>query len=261
VDTTKITATFTTEDGKLLVLGQTSQIVILNRNSGELVKTLSFGEFSGKEVYAAWVNDDSNYQAHLVAVSPNGNLVVAGLGGSMRSWAKNLVLWNIKNKDHIAFLDGHHFSINAIAFTSDSRIIISLSSQDEMIKIWDTGNPISDLNSIHLKVPANALAVAPNSEFIVSGGAERKLTLWRLGNGNYFGEIPSFPAGWDMGRYAGEIITTLDFKADGTLIVGTMDDDVSFKYLGREPGHIYFAKIDPDNSGNKITILDQTIAS
>lgn len=115
----------------------------------------------------------------LMQFSTNGNrLAIAELG--KESWKnKNFTikLWDATTGKLAHTLTGHTRWIKAIAFSTDSKMLVS-GDEYETIRIWDTatGKLLSTLNW-RRGTPTYALAFSPSGRFIASGHPEAA-KLW-----------------------------------------------------------------------------------
>lgn len=117
-----------------------------------------------------------------VAISPNGNLLVAGDLG------QNIISWNIKTRSlHKLYHKpssniSHTGLIFSIVFSANGDTLAS-GSADKTIQLWNpiTGQPQRALyghtDAIH------SLAFSPNEDILVSGSADKTIRLWTVENG------------------------------------------------------------------------------
>ena len=52
------------------------------------------------------------------------------------SWDKTICVWNASSKSLLHVLRGHEGWVQAVAFSSDSRYLVSASDEDS-VKVWD----------------------------------------------------------------------------------------------------------------------------
>jgi len=106
-----------------------------------------------------------------VAFSPNGKLVAIGSDHDA-----SINLWDLDTGERITIIEGHSHHANAIAFTPDSKKLISVSgsplsslSLDHPIKIWDvkTGNLLYAPDGHDFP---QDIAVSPNGMIFASTG-------------------------------------------------------------------------------------------
>jgi WD40 repeat protein len=108
----------------------------------------------------------------LVAVSPNGTLILIASGGDLRLWDA------ISGQPIGRPLEGHDKGVTSAAFSPDGRHIIS-GSIDGTLRVWGTesrqsiGTPLAG----HQKV-VTSVAFSPDGMRIVSGSDDGTVRVW-----------------------------------------------------------------------------------
>jgi len=122
----------------------------------------------------------SHISNELVTTSPNGRFAV-----TIRD--RHLTLWYLDRGKPPAKLDGHSGAVSAIAFSDDSRTLVSGDEIGE-IRVWDmsnNGRPIA--SPLHTRSVISSLAVSPDRKLIASGTVKGVLQLWKIGDGTISG--------------------------------------------------------------------------
>ena len=107
-----------------------------------------------------------------VAFSPVDNSIVASAGGH-----NTIKLWNLREKT-VKTLTGHKEKVNSVAFSPDSRLLVS-GSEDSTLKIWDisqwqnieTREPIT----IQMPFPVHTVVFHPDGQMLATSGRHAKL--------------------------------------------------------------------------------------
>jgi molecular chaperone DnaK len=168
---------------------------------------------TGSDVIEPFTGHDSTAVAAVFA--PNGSVLATA--------AENVVrLWDPVDGAVRAVLTGHSNTVAALAFSPDSRSIVS-ASYDHTVRVWD-----SELGTC-LRVftrPTDyvrAVAFSPTGELVASGDDDDHILLWNPETGEEFGS-PHNP---------GTYVMVLAFSPDGTLLAdGCMDNQVRIWGLG-----------------------------
>ena len=88
-------------------------------------------------------------------------------------------IWNAENGDVVGkVLKGHHWPVEAVAFSPDGRYIIS-GSADSTIRIWDavTGTTVGEPLEGHTS-SVYSIAYSRDGHQIISGSADSTIRIW-----------------------------------------------------------------------------------
>ncbi|MBW4475138.1 MAG: caspase family protein [Stenomitos rutilans HA7619-LM2] len=142
-----------------------------------------------------------------VVSSPiNEKLIVSGSGD------KTIRIWNLQNLQSNP-LCAHQNRVNSVAFSPDSKMIIS-ATDEGMLGLWDLqGNLLVPLLQGHQE-SITSIAFSPDGNLIVSGSADRTLCLWDR-QGKAIGQ--PFQGHED-------VVNSVAFSPDGNLIVSGSAD-------------------------------------
>jgi WD40 repeat protein len=152
-----------------------------------------------------------------VRYSPDGNWLASG--GQDRL----VLLWSTSGGRLARRFAGHRDWVNALAFTPDSRVLISGSGRsegkavDRRILLWDVaaGRQVGQLPGHDDAV--RALAVQANGQLLASGGADRVIKLWGL-----------------SGRDSGRLLRVLRGHTERVFDVAFSPDGRSLASAGRD---------------------------
>ncbi|MEB3277344.1 MAG: serine/threonine-protein kinase [Lyngbya sp.] len=187
-------------------------------------------------------------QVYTVAISPDGQTLVAGSFGTITiwnlqtgellhtiaahsSWVKTLAispdgeilasgsndktirLWNLKEGIRLRTIEGHTASVDALSFSPDGRILAS-GSEDQTIRLWDLNTGVRILTISAHDGPVNAIAFSPDGQTLASGSDDRTIRLWSLTQGTRKLTISG---------HAGAI-NAIGYTPDGQSLVSVSDD-------------------------------------
>jgi WD40 repeat protein len=150
-----------------------------------------------------------------------GSLIPPGGGGLIRT------------------LEGHSYSVEAIAVTPDGKTVIS-GSDDKTIKIWDLRTGTEKFTLTGHSDWVNAIAVTPDGKTVISGSVDKTIKIWDLVTGTEKFTVKGHS------DFVNAIAVTPDGK---TVISGSVDKTIKIWDLvtGTEKftvkGHSYSVKV------------------
>jgi WD40 repeat protein/serine/threonine protein kinase len=120
-----------------------------------------------------------------VSISPDGQRIVSGSRFSDLTRPKDrarIKVWDVESGQEMLTLQGHDRWVSTVAFSPDSRQIVS-SSRDHTVKVWDaqTGQETLILKGHEHFVLC--VAFSSDGQRIVSGSIDGTLKLWEVKSG------------------------------------------------------------------------------
>jgi WD40 repeat protein len=112
-----------------------------------------------------------------LAYAPDGQTLA--IGYHPNGWGlKTVHLWDVVAGQVRAILEGHGLRINAIAFTPDSRTLIT-GSDDETVRLWDVATG-QERAAFRWEIgPVQAVAVSPDGMLAAAAGSRtRQIVVW-----------------------------------------------------------------------------------
>src|SRR5205823_2315278 len=91
--------------------------------------------------------------------------------------------WDLSAGDEVLQLPGHDGPANAVAYSSDGRLLASAVGTDHAVLVWDLvtgelchrfGGHTASVQSIHF---------SPSGRWLASGGWDNKVRVWDLARG------------------------------------------------------------------------------
>ena len=154
------------------------------------------------------------FKVHKSVISPGGNLVAGGSGGDIQ-------LWDVREKKIRSELH-HSNKVFALAFSNDERLIATGTSQDNVVRLFDTknGKLIAEMaghgrGTIFLASAVYSLAFSPNGKWLASGGHDGSVIVWDIET-----HKPVFRA-----QVAGPpIVCSVAFSSDSKLVAGSFEN-------------------------------------
>jgi RNA polymerase sigma factor (sigma-70 family) len=182
-------------DGKLLAAGDGNAVTMWDLSTGE--RHHDFGH---------------TYAVDGIAFSPDSKTIVTGA-----AYTDNIVrAWDLKTGQLKGRWRGHKDGIEAIAYTSDGKLVAS-GSQDGTVRLWDpaTGKEVHRLDGHDGMI--YGMAFAPDGKTLAAGGKRKAVHLWDVATGK---ELRAF-------HNPGGFILRIVYSPDGQLLATRgIDEDV-----------------------------------
>ena len=123
---------------------------------------------------------------NLMRFSPDGTHLAVGTDVGV--W-----LYNVSDGRETALFTEHPGQVNALAFSTDGKILASGGYRTSVIQLWDleTGSKFSTLKLTEKHDSIAALAFAKNNATLISLGHAREIAYWDVNTGSKLGDIIS----------------------------------------------------------------------
>jgi WD40 repeat protein len=183
-----------------------------------------------------------------VALSPSGDAVLIGLGGSQHE----AQLWSLKGERLATF--PHAGEVNAVAFSPDGQAVAT-ASEDNTVKLWRRdGAPL--LTYTEHDAHVNDVAWSADGRWLLSGGCDKTARLWSVTGETALvlrghevevysvaispdmSQLLTGTSGW-VSEVSGDITARL-WSRDGALLYADKLSDSSYNGVGPHP-HVAFA--------------------
>jgi WD40 repeat protein len=160
---------FTTE-GVVAIAPDGKSLALAGSDNGVRLWNLA----TGKPKATVWplIGEENRELAapQVIAYSPDGRLVVCG-------HRKRFTIWEVASGQECGVLEGHNQWVTAVAYTGNSRTLIT-GSYDKTVKLWDI---VTRKESTTLKGHADAItavAVSPDGKTAASGAWKDAIRFW-----------------------------------------------------------------------------------
>jgi len=259
--------TFSPDGGWLVTSGQNSKIRIWDMSNRKVMHTI-------------------NYGTRAVAFSPDGKWLAFGSSTEVfYDGDTSIKLLEIAS-GKVLRLIGHTESVNAIAFSPDSRQLAS-GGDDDTIRLWEvaTGREIKAISSFKDNVQTvafspdgrwlacgnrdstfklfemaaereislsgqiggiNALALSPDRRWLASGGDDRKVMLWELTTGRQARILTGHSTRIESVAFSPDSRWFASGSVDGNIKLWAVDSDQAIRTLGGSSEGIKAVAISPD---------------
>ncbi|OAD20286.1 WD repeat-containing protein [Candidatus Thiomargarita nelsonii] len=198
-----------TPDGQSLVSASEDKLIrVWNLKTGRTERTLrgQIGEGSEGKIYA-------------MALSPDGRwLAAGGWLPSDRTKYDAIQLYDFHTGKIVALLSGHTNVVSALAFSPDSRYLVSGSGDFKAKAIlWD----IKRKRRLHTLAGHTeaiyAVAFTPDSKRVVTGSFDHSLRLWQVPNGKHLATLKG---------HTDKVQAVAISPQDGTIASGSWDHTI-----------------------------------
>ncbi|KAN0084161.1 WD40-repeat-containing domain protein [Tylopilus felleus] len=200
-------------DGSLLAVGTENAIILYNTEQQTKLTFLLGGE---QEVRKA-------NHARSVIISPDKKLLVAG------SEDKYIRVWNVETGEFLRTLSGHTGEVYALAFTSDSRSLLSASG-DRTVRVWDATQLSADVTQVpepicrvlhptrteekpSKQVVFTSVAVDTSGSFVAAGSLDGQVRIWDVSSDSGSNEPISILHGHSDGVYGIQFMPSTGMSA------------------------------------------------
>lgn len=106
-----------------------------------------------------------------LAINPDGDILASGED------SKIIRLWDLKNQNILASLQGHGKAVKSVAFSADGKILAT-ASDDKTIKLWDV-NTFSEIRTLAGHTQAvKSVAFSADGQILASGSWDKTIKIW-----------------------------------------------------------------------------------
>lgn len=116
--------------------------------------------------------DAQGLMAHMVALSTDGQLVVAGSEDGFAT------VWDATDGREVHRVPEHEPTAACSAFSRDGRRLFSCGVEDKTVKVWDPWAEREILDLRGHEAPCGAMAISPEGERVASASGDGTIGIW-----------------------------------------------------------------------------------
>ena len=168
-------------------------------------KKITVRDLKSENVLATFRED--NISGSVVAVSPDGNLVVYTLEDHP------LKVFDLASGQAIRTMRGHTQLVRGIAVTPDGQRVVS-ASWDQTLRLWDLGSGTSIMTLKGYGISGEALTLTPDGNLAIAPSDDNTITVWDLHSGEVVRSLSGHTG----------VVNTVAITSDGRLAVSASQD-------------------------------------
>lgn len=170
-------ATFTSNPKWEKAIYSPDGLYLLSTNSDQ---SLTLWNTKKKTAIKTIQKDEAKIWGAPLAFSPNNQLLATVSN-------KHIKIWNISNNQLIMILKGHHFPIETLVFSQDSRLLVSGSgsyNQSAMV-LWDltSRKALHRFQSLESSLTIMSLTFSPEKDYLAIGMNDGSIHLLKISEG------------------------------------------------------------------------------
>lgn len=215
----------------------------LRRRASELADAIMTGLSKGRELRRI---EGPKYQNCSVVLSPDLRLALCCT--HRLDEGRTIVLWDLTNGKEIRRFCGHTGPVLGLAFSSDSRRVLStgFSRGDSTIQLWDVQTGQNLLTLKGHSGPVYRAMFSPDDKFAVSCSSDRTARLWDLATGQEKKKLVGHGANVFRASFSADGRRIISCSMDGTIRVWSTANGDQLACLEGHLGDVNAAVFSPD---------------
>lgn len=203
-----VNALIYTPDGRRLISASDDKtICVWDADGGALLQSPGMAD-------VPFILHGHNSVIYSLSISPNGTLLASA------SKDTTVRLWDIRvGKELPTLVRQHRLPVRHIAFTADGRSIVTSSSNDPVLRVWDTESTGSMGITRRHKGLVGSVSFSSDGKRLVSGGKDRRVRVWDAETGEMAAELSLEREVYRVG-----------FSPDGSRILALDDTNAVFAW-------------------------------
>ena len=148
-----------------------------------------------------------------VAFSPDGRLMAVGTHGLTEDSSFKIFVWDAKSGKELKRLDGHESTVGTLAFSADSRYLLS-GSDDKTVRLWSVTNWQEVRRYEGHSDNVVAVSFSADGKLIAAASWDKSILVWDRESGAVVKKVEN--NGWWF--------SAVSFSSDGKLLVAASYD-------------------------------------